>query len=401
VGQDADVIIVGGAIAGCSLANGLGQLGVRASVFEKGIPTDTSTRGDVLHPPSLRFLDVWQVLPALHRDGVVPIKWLAVSHRELGRLATYRIPAQDEGPGGRSIAAPHDRIEAVLRDCAAKLPSVTFERASVAGLVRDGTDRVCGVKVRGAAGETIVRAPLVVGCDGSPSLIRRELDIAVTQESYSHDLLYIAAEGETDPPEAMHYHLADRVFMVASRPRRRMRIAIRFERGERGDLLKQSDATLREFVISRVPPLEAARFSRADVHIYPLMRLLADRFFAPGAALVGDAAHTTHPTGSTGMSLAISGAAKLVERIGPVLANGISTHVETRLLDEALARYDAERRPAAAAALDANHRKALCLWGRDVHKDPHAHARAANPTFGWGVSGGTWGRDPAGLGETA
>ena len=41
-------------------------------------------------------------------------------------------------------------------------------------------------------------------------------------------------------------------------------------------------------------------------------RSLAHSFWAPGVALVGDAAHTTHPAGATGMNLAISGAARLL-----------------------------------------------------------------------------------------
>jgi 2-polyprenyl-6-methoxyphenol hydroxylase-like FAD-dependent oxidoreductase len=395
--QDVDVIIVGGAVAGASAANALGQLGVRTLVIEKGLRHDTSTRGDVLHPPSLRFLDRWEVLDALHRDGTVPIRWLAVSQREMGRLATYPIPPQGEGPAGRTIAAPHDRIERVLLDCAAARTSVAVEETTVTGLVHDEDGRVCGVRARARDLETVVRAPLVLGCDGGWSLVRREMGVGAHHEPYSHELLYIAADGDTDPPHAMHYHLADRVFMVASRPRNAMRIAIRFERGERGDLLKRGDSALREFVVSRVPPLAAARFDRDNVHLYPLIRLLAHRFSAPGVALVGDAAHSTHPTGSTGMTLAICGAARLTEEVGPVLLDGVSTPGGLRRLDQALDRYDAERRPAAAAALEANHRQALRLWGRDAHLDPRAHAQAVNPASGWGASHTVWGADPAGL----
>jgi len=102
VQQDADVIIVGAAVAGGSLANALGQFGVRTLVLEKGAHRDTSTRGDVLHPPSLRFLEQWEALAALHADGTIPIRWLAVSDLHLGRVATYAIPGQDKTPAGRT-----------------------------------------------------------------------------------------------------------------------------------------------------------------------------------------------------------------------------------------------------------------------------------------------------------
>src|SRR3954470_16494702 len=124
---DADVIVVGGAVGGLAVANAFGKLGVRTLVLEKGPERDNSTRGDILHPPTLRFLEQWGVLDALWQDGVLPMQHIAVTHRDLGRLATYDVPAQGAGPAGRSMAVPHDRIEAVMKDVAGRWPSVTIE----------------------------------------------------------------------------------------------------------------------------------------------------------------------------------------------------------------------------------------------------------------------------------
>src|SRR5205809_7649153 len=97
---DADVIVIGGAVGGLAVANAFGAAGVSTLVLEKGAERDNSTRGDILHPPTLRFLDRWGVLDALHRDGSLPITQIAVSHSLLGRLATYDVPPQGEGPAG-------------------------------------------------------------------------------------------------------------------------------------------------------------------------------------------------------------------------------------------------------------------------------------------------------------
>jgi 2-polyprenyl-6-methoxyphenol hydroxylase-like FAD-dependent oxidoreductase len=281
---------------------------------------------------------------------------------------------------------------------AERWPSVEIERAAVVGLERDADGRVAGVRANTAAGERVFRAALVVGCDGSQSLVRRELGIEVDRRPYDHEFLYIAADGPTDPPAAMHFYL-DRqgVILVASRPRQRMRIAIYFPRGARGDLLKRPDPALYEYVVDRMPALATARFGRVNAHVYSLVRQLALRFSAPGAALVGDAAHTTHPTGATGMNLAISGAARLAELVGPVLLDGGETTAHLTALDGALAAYDAERRPAAALAVEHNHRQALRIWPPHPEEDPDGYARAANPASGWGVDGAGWGQDPAAL----
>lgn len=388
------VIVVGAAVAGSAVANAFGQMGIPTRVLEKGAERDNSTRGDVLHPPTLRFLEQWGVLGPMHEDGTLPITQIAVTHRELGRLATYDIPPQGEGPAGRSVAVPHDRIEAVMKACAERWPSVRMERTAVRGaIVENG--RVVGVRTESGGVQREYRAPLVVACDGSQSLLRREVGIAVDRHPYDHELVYIAAEGETDPPAAMHFFLDDRgVIMVANRPRNRMRIAIAFKHGERGDLLKRPDPGVYDYVVSRVPALASARFGREHVHVYPLARQVAERFAFPGLALVGDAAHTTHPAGATGMNLAISGGARLAELLGPAITSGTLDPAE---IDAALERYTADRRPAAAAAVEQNHQQALRIWTNDCHLDPHAYAGAADPNASWGVGGAGWGRDPAAL----
>lgn len=320
---DADVIVVGAAVAGTAVANALGAAGVRALVLEKGAERDNSTRGDILHPPTLAFLDRWGVLEALHRDGALPITNLSVSHRDLGRLATYPVTPVGEGPASRSIALPHDRIESVMRDCAERWPSVTIWRATVTGLLRDGNGRVVGVRAQTPEGERDFRAAVVVGCDGAPSLVRRQLGIEVDAQPYWHDLLYISADGQTEPPATMHFNLdPEGVIMVVSRPRERMRIALSVPRGGGGRLLRQPDPYLHDYVARRVPWLASARFGRHNAYVYALSRHLARQFYAPGAALVGDAAHNTHPAGATGMNLAITGTARLADLLVPPAPGG-------------------------------------------------------------------------------
>jgi 2-polyprenyl-6-methoxyphenol hydroxylase-like FAD-dependent oxidoreductase len=394
------VIVVGAAVGGSALANALGSAGIPTLVLEKGAERDNSTRGDILHPPTLAFLDRWGVLGPLHEDGSLPMTTIAVTSAELGRLATYPVKRANDGPAGQSIAVPHDRIEQIMKDVAGRWPSVEIERAAVTGLLRDERGRVSGVRARTPDGERECRASLVVGCDGSQSLVRRELGIGVERHPYDHEFLYIAADGPTDPPGAMHFAFDRKgCILIASRPKNRMRIAIYFKVGTRGDLLKQPDPALYQYVIGRFPFLAGARFGRENAHLYPLTRQLADAFYAPGAALVGDAAHTTHPAGATGMNLAISGAARLAEMVGQHLLDDPTTLAQQDALDAALAAYDAERRPASAEAIERNHQQALRIWPPNPHDDPYGLAEAFNPERGWGAAGAGWGQNPAALAE--
>ena len=388
---DADVLVVGGAVAGGALANALGSRGVSTLVIEKVSREVHSTRGDLLHPPTLRLLDGWGVLQALHADGALPITELAVSHAQRGLIARFDVPAAGEGPAGRTLAVPHDRIEAVLWQCGQQFACVRTERAQVAALVFDDDGRVGGVRLRN--GETR-RGRLVVGCDGAQSLVRRSLGINADQEPYQHEQVIIGGVGQTELPAALHWYLDDEgALAVASRPRGEFRILLTLKLGKRGDLLKLPDPALRDYVLGRFPMLQSLEFGKEDAHVYRLARHVADRFWAPGAALVGDSAHATHPAGATGMSLAISGAARLADLLTPVLQAG----GDPAEIDTALAAYDAERRPAANAAIQHNHQQALRIWQSDLFREPDAYAQAINPTAGWGVSGAGWGQDPAAL----
>ncbi len=394
--MDADVIVVGGAVAGGALANALGSAGVPTLLLEKVTREVNSTRGDNLHPPTLRMLDQWGVLAALHADGALPITELGVSHAARGLIARFPLTAAGEGPAGRTISVPHDRIEAILHECASRWPSVRAEPGTVTGLERCEDGRIVGVRFRpqDTRDEIVLTSRVVVGCDGSQSLVRRQAGIVVDPEPYDHEQVIIGGHGPTELPAALHWYLDDfGALAVTSRPRQAFRILLVFRLGQRGDLLRQPDPALRDHVMRRFPMLEALQFSKADAHMYRLSRHVADRFWAPGAAIVGDAAHATHPAGATGMSLAITAAARLTEQIAPVLLNDGSDED----IDAALEAYDAERRPAAVTAVASNHAQAMRIWQSDLFRDPDAYAQAIDPTSGWGAGGAGWGQDPAAL----
>ena len=308
-GDAADVIVVGGAIAGGALANALASQGVRTVLIEKVSREIHSTRGDNLHPPTLRLLDGWGVLDGLHAAGALPITELAVSQATNGLVARFAIPAAGEGPAGRTVSLPHDEIEAVLFECAKRWPSLTVKRGTVTGLMNDASGRVAGVRYRpaGSTKEVRLSAAVVAGCDGSQSLVRRSVGIAVEQKPYDHEQVIIRGEGRTELPAGLHWYLDDvGALAVTSRPREAFRILLPFRLGERGNLLKRPGPALHDYVVGRFPALAPLRFGKAQASVYRLARHVAPSFWAPGAALVGDAAHATHPAGATGMSLAIT-----------------------------------------------------------------------------------------------
>ncbi|GEP44447.1 hypothetical protein BGE01nite_37380 [Brevifollis gellanilyticus] len=83
-------------------------------------------------------------------------------------------------------------------------------------------------------------------------------------------------------------------------------------------------------------------FPRTDLtihegHYYKLARQLAHKFVTPGAAVVGDAAHTVHPTGGQGMNMGFVDAEHLAAALEKARADPAAA-------ERHLAAYHYERR---------------------------------------------------------
>lgn len=348
--NDADVIVVGGAVAGGAMANALGQRGVRTIVVEKVSREVHSSRGDVLQPETLEILDGWGVLAAFHREGVQPITEIRIYHRASGFLFAFPVSVKNDGPAGKTIAMPHDRIEALLFEGSLHWPAVEAVRGTVTGVLWDDAGRAVGVRARPprAEAEIELRARLVIGCDGGRSLVRRELGIAADSHPYDLDIIVIAGNGYTETPQSIQWHADEGgQISVVPRPHGEFRFLLSRPAGHAAELMKLPDPGLYDYIIGRFPALAGLRFGRDGASLYKVGRQIAERYWAPGAALVGDAAHTTHPAGGSGMNLAIVAAERLAGEVAPEFLTGGSDEA----IDAALQRYDAERRPTSTATI--------------------------------------------------
>ena len=226
-----------------------------------------------------------------------------------------------------------------------------------------------GVQFRphGATADLTFSAPVVIGADGSQSLVRRSLGIEIDQHPYNHEQVIIGGEGPTELPAALHWYLDDLgALTVVSRPRQDLPNPVDLQLGQRGDLLRRPDPALHDFVVERFQGLKPLRFAKADAHLYRLRP-------TPGRALLG--AQRSHhrrrrPRRPSGHDRHEPGhrrrLARLSDRLGPLLLAAAPPSD----LDAALEAYEAERRPAAALAVESNHKQAMRIWQSDLFKDP-------------------------------
>src|SRR5207245_374103 len=84
------------------------------------------------------------------------------------------------------------------------------------------------------------------------------------------------------------WHLdRDGIVCVFARPRGESRVFLAVRRGMRTSF--GPDPALRDHIVGRFPDLAPLRIAKARARLYRVVRLLAERFWAPGCAPAGGA----------------------------------------------------------------------------------------------------------------
>jgi len=326
-----DVVIAGGGVAGLALANALAQRGLRSEVLEKRRAPGEIDRGDVIQDSILPILHRWNLGEVLGAYGPVQLRLFRMLN-ERGQTLFEVDLEQALGRPARLTLVTHPDLERILEQAAVRSGLVAVRRdvSCLDLLVESG--RVAGVRT--AEGE--VRAPLTVIANGSQSTLRDRYFSA--RDLYEYPVSFYNARIKLLPEyaDAGVYILGPTgVMVMAPLPKGEMRIGIQFRRT--ADSEGVSPRNLRQVIAKRLEAFPVDRLEFLDGHVYRLSKSLSRSLAIPGAALVGDAAHTVHPVGGQGMNLAFQDAELLAELVET--AKG-----RPDKLDEACRLYSAQRR---------------------------------------------------------
>ncbi len=340
---DADIIIVGGGLNGCTAALALAQIGqdvilIDAQPKEILAAPEFDGRGYALALTSKNMLNVLGIWADVAGNSC-PMHDIKVSDGRAGEGAApffihFDHTEIEEGPMGYML---EDRFlrPALLRAIGKTAAIRHLDQTTVVDQRIDGG----GVSVELANGKTL-SAKLLIGCDGRKSQVAVRAGIKRTGWDYNQTSLVCAIAHELP-----HNNTAHQFFMpagpLAILPLNDNTSSIVWtETTERGaEISAMNDA---DYMACLRPcfgdflgeiSLKGGRFA------YPLNLTLADRFIDPRLALVGDAAHGVHPLAGQGLNLGLRDIAALTE----VLAKAIRRGEDIGALD-VLARYQQWRR---------------------------------------------------------
>lgn len=313
----ADVAIVGGGLAGLSLALALRQgLGSDADIvlFDPYLSHATVDDGRCSAIAAgarrmLTTLGVWQHVGAKAQ----PIQTMVVTDSRTKDVArpTFLTFDGDVEPGEAfAHMVPNADLQYALID-AARSAGIDLRAQSVDDFTADRS----GVSLS-AAGAPQLSAQLLVACDGAKSRIRGMAGIANVAWGYGQSGITFAVEHER-PHEgrAEEHFLPPGPFAILPLPGNRSSI-VWTERTEDADRIVALPSIIFQEELEQrfghrlgwVKPVTKPR-------AYPLGFAMARSFIGERLALVGDAAHLIHPIAGQGLNMGLRDVAALAEAV--------------------------------------------------------------------------------------
>lgn len=362
-----DVLIIGGGLAGASLACALENSGLAVALIEAH-PLHAQTqpcyddRTVALSYGSRVIFEAMGLWPAM-ADRIEAIKTIHISDR--GHLGVTRLRHLDEGVEALGYVAENRVLGEVLYQRLAENQSVQLHcPAQVLSLQQQ--DDVVQLRYTENGAEHELSAGLVVVADGVSSATREMLQIGTSRQDYQQSAIItnvtpgqphqnIAYERFTNTgPLAFLPMTAQRCSVVWTVPTEQVDALMALDDGAFLEKLQQRFG----FRLGRLRKV-------GQRQVYPLALVESTQLVRGRVVIVGNAAHAIHPVAGQGFNLALRDVALLAELLS---AQGDA------LIEETLASYQAMRTQDARRVYRFTD-TLVKIFSNDF--PPLAHARAA------------------------
>ncbi len=313
-----DVIVVGARCAGAPLATMLARAGLHVCVVDKDrFPSDTLST-HAIQPAGVQVLERIGVLDSLLKIAPPMVRGRMVFDEDVAVVDDVIAIT-----GAPVLSVRRVTLDEILVDAAAEAGAEVRTQTAITGLVMD-RGRVAGVTT--ATGK--LRAPLVVGADGTRSTVAR---IAGAKEYHptpnGRVFMWGYYDGDPTQGEIWIGKIRDHAYLVTPTDNGLCLVAA-CPSIDRRDEVRADREGVYEAGVRAWPELHAAVAGarrEGPIHTMANMRGFFRTSAGPGWALVGDAGHFKDPTPGQGIADALRQSEKLAAAIERALGGGRGT----------------------------------------------------------------------------
>ena len=371
------MVVVGGGPAGAATAWWLARAGVDVLVLDRARFPRPKPCSEYMSPQASRLLEEMGVLAEVEGAGAAQLAGMTV-RAPSGTMIRGRFAGDHRWRGhrDRGLALQRTLLDPILLDAARRAGARVVERTHVRDLLFDRARRASGVRGANAGGETRdIGARFVVGADGLRSVVARRLGLARSARFPKRLALVTHYDGVAGMGELGEMHVeGDGYLGLAGVGGERTNVAVVVPASRGAELSAGTGAFLERWIAAR--PHLAPRFAGArratPVQATGPFASRARRPWAPGVALVGDAADFFDPFTGEGIYAALRGGELLAPYLLAALAERSPLGERTALEAYARARrhefggkWMVERLIGTAVAFPALLERAASVLARD------------------------------------
>ncbi|MFA5593047.1 MAG: UbiH/UbiF/VisC/COQ6 family ubiquinone biosynthesis hydroxylase [Micavibrio sp.] len=324
--MDADVIVVGGGAAGCTMAGLLAKHGVSVICLDaddpqKAMRADFDGRTMAISFGSRRVIEeagAWDALEA----AACPIEDIKITENGSDTLLEFLAQDVDEEAFGWIVEFRNLR-KSLFETLARQKNARHIAPARVSGYELHG-DAACAVLEDG----TKLHARLVIGADGKNSMTREWMGIGTRGKSYrQRGIVCIVRHENPHNNIAVEDFRGDGPFAILpmtddEQGNHRSSIVWTEHEGTQKSITLWDENSFNAALNERFPSFYGAVQCAGPRFSYPLGLKHAYAYTGPRMALIADAAHAIHPIAGQGLNLGLRDVAELAQLIIRAHKNG-------------------------------------------------------------------------------
>jgi 3-(3-hydroxy-phenyl)propionate hydroxylase len=333
-----DVAVLGAGPTGLTIANLLGQAGVRVVLIERNRATVAEPRAVSIDDESLRTMQATGLIEEVLKDLAQDYGSYYYSAGGTRFLAVAPSSRDYGFPKRNAFSQPV--LEATLRKGLYRYPNVAGLFAHNCEAIEEDGDGVSLTLVDASGSEVTVRAAYLVGSDGARSMARRH--VGGTFDGLTYKQRWLIVDLASTRERLRHTRIVcdpARPFITLPGPRGIRRYEFLLHDHE-DDGSMTSDDSITRLLSAHGPDADQPVVRR---QIYTFHARIADRWNTQRVYLAGDAAHLSPPFAGQGMNSGVRDAHNIAWKLSAVVKGELGPGL--------LQSYQTERQPHAAALI--------------------------------------------------